>query len=150
MDNIQTNLIAPCGMNCGICGAYLASKNKLKDKGIEIPYCAGCRIRNKQCAFLKKRCDLLLHGKVNFCYECPDFPCENLNHLDKRYRDRFHMSMVNNLRQIKKKGLDNFLSDQNQKWHCPKCAGMVSCHNGLCFHCQTEELKAKKNKYRWE
>src|SRR5674476_369048 len=66
----DTELIAPCGMNCSVCSSYLAHKYDLRSKGVRMPYCTGCRPRDKKCAFLKKRCDLLLKHKVRFCCEC--------------------------------------------------------------------------------
>ena len=51
---IDSKLISSCGMNCAICASYLAQKNDVKSKGIRMPYCVGCRPRNKNCALLKK------------------------------------------------------------------------------------------------
>ncbi|MHB8104356.1 MAG: DUF3795 domain-containing protein, partial [Dehalococcoidales bacterium] len=59
---METILVAPCGMNCGLCSAYLAMKNDLKKLGIQRSYCAGCRPRGKNCAFMKKNCELLGEG----------------------------------------------------------------------------------------
>ena len=102
-------LIAPCGMNCSICSGYLALKNDVKSKGVRMPYCAGCRPRNKQCAFLKKRCEALLNGQVKYCFECNRYPCERLRHIDKRYfLSRFRMSMIENLEYIKEHGMEKF------------------------------------------
>jgi hypothetical protein len=39
---MEENLIAPCGMNCGLCVSYLAMKNDLKKKGFGKSYCSGC------------------------------------------------------------------------------------------------------------
>jgi hypothetical protein len=39
----QIELISPCGMNCSICVSYLAMKNQLKNKGVKMAYCQGCR-----------------------------------------------------------------------------------------------------------
>ena len=96
-------------MNCAICSGFLAYQNDVKSKGIRIPYCTGCRPRDKKCAFLKKRCELLLDGIVKYCYECGSFPCERLEHLDKRYRTNFRMRMIDNLEYIKKNGINQFL-----------------------------------------
>ncbi len=71
---MRENLVAPCGMNCAVCAAYLALKYEVRSKGINMAYCTGCRPRDMQCAFLKKHCEPLLTGKVQYCYECPDFP----------------------------------------------------------------------------
>ena len=82
---MEEKLIAPCGMNCGVCVSYLAMKNDLKKKGFGKSYCSGCIPRGKNCAFMKKQCDLLGKGLVRFCYDCGDFPCRRLKSLDKRY-----------------------------------------------------------------
>lgn len=143
-------LIAPCGMNCGICSGYLAMKNDVKSKGLRMPYCTSCRPRDKQCAFLKKRCQKLLDGSVKYCYECEDFPCRNLKVIDKRYKERYRMSMVENLEYIKENGMEKYLEKDAKKWRCPDCGGVICCHNGICFSCGLEKLKAKKQIYRWE
>ena len=147
---MESELIAPCGMNCAICSGYLAEKHNVKSHGIKMPYCAGCRPRKKMCAWLKKRCDLLMNNKVKYCNECKDFPCRNLKHLDERYRTHFRMSMLENLEYIKKNGTEKFLKEQEKKWKCSKCGGTICCHNGLCFKCDEKKLKSKKKKYRWE
>jgi hypothetical protein len=147
---MNEELIAPCGMNCGICSGYLAARYDVKSKGIKMPYCTGCRPRNKQCAFLKKRCSLLLEGKVQYCYECDDFPCPDLIKLDTRYRTTFRMSMVENLEYIRDNGITQFLEREDEKWRCPECGAVICCHNGICFNCGLSKLKNKKKLYRWE
>jgi len=146
---MEIDLIAPCGMNCGVCSSYLAMKNDLKSKGIMKTYCVGCRPRGKNCAFLKKKCDLLGNGRVQYCYECSDFPCRRLNHLDERYRTNYRMSMIENLEYIQEHGITSFLEREEAKWQCPDCGGTICCHNGICFSCGLEKLKKKKKKYRW-
>jgi len=147
---MNEELIAPCGMNCGICSGYLAYKHDVKSKGIRMPYCLGCRPRDKKCAFLKKRCNLLLSGKVQYCYECSNYPCERLNHIDTRYLNLHRMSMIENLEFIKKKGINQFLEKEEERWKCPNCGGVISCHNGICFDCGLDILKNKRNLYRWD
>jgi hypothetical protein len=147
--NSIPDLIAPCGMNCTICANYLALENEVKNKGIRMPYCTGCRPRNKKCAFLKKHCSNLLNGEVTFCFECPVFPCNRLKTIDKRYKSRYKMSMIENLNFIKEHGMQIFLAEQEKLWKCPNCGKMVCCHNGICFNCELEKLRNKKEKYRW-
>jgi len=143
-------LIAPCGMNCALCAGYLARQHDLKKKGILKTYCAGCRPRGKNCAFMKKACEKLGNGLVRFCFECADFPCRRLKHLDQRYRTFYHMSMIENLELIQKQGMENFLDQQTARWRCPTCGGVICCHNGLCFTCDLDRLLRKKRKYRWD
>jgi len=148
--NFISDLIAPCGMNCALCANYLALKNDLKSKGIKIPYCTGCRQRNKKCAFIKKQCSKLLNAEVAYCFECTSFPCDRLKTLNDRYKERYKMSMIENLSFIKEHGMQNFLEEQAKRWKCPNCGELISCHNGACFNCQIDKLKSKKEKYRWE
>ena len=147
---MNENLIAPCGMNCAICSAYLAYRYDVKSKGIKMPYCAGCRPRDKKCAFLKKRCELLLLGKVDYCYECGDFPCERLEHIDKGYRAKYRMSVIENLEYIKEHGIKRFLGEQEDRWKCPECGAVICCHNGVCFDCGLGKLKNRAKLYRWD
>jgi len=147
---MKEELIAPCGMNCGICSSYLAFKNDIRSRGIKMPYCAGCRPRDKQCAFLKKKCNRLLEGQVEYCYQCDDFPCANLLKVDTKYRANFRMSMVENLEYIRENGVGRFLEREEAKWRCPQCGAVVCCHNGVCFSCGLDLLKNKKKLYQWE
>ena len=142
-------LIAPCGMNCALCVSYLAMKNELNKKGFAKRYCPGCRPRGKNCTFMHSSCEKVGNGLVRFCSKCGDFPCKRLKALDKRYRDKYHMSMIENLCAIKERGMDAFLTDQEDRWRCPDCGGTVCCHNGLCFSCSLDALRLKK-KYCWD
>lgn len=144
------DLVAPCGMNCAICAAFLAKKRAVKKSGIKMAYCAGCRPRGKMCAWLKKRCALIRKDKIRFCSECPDFPCSPLKHLDRRYRTLFRMSMLDNLEYIGTSGIGSFLKKDRMRWSCDECGGVISCHNGICFNCGLEKLKKKRVKHRWD
>jgi len=146
---MEQELVAPCGMNCNICAAYLAFTHDMKRKGFHMMYCMGCRPRNKACAFLKKKCDLLRKGKVQYCYECEDFPCEPLSAIDRRYKANFRMSEIENLRRVRDEGIEAFLESEEDKWRCPECSGVVCCHNGVCFDCGLDKLRKRKRMYRW-
>jgi len=144
---MEEKLVAPCGMNCAICVSYLAMKNDLKNKGFQKKYCEGCLACSNSCS-IKRNCMKLRKGLVRFCFECGEYPCEKLKALDKRYRNKYHMSMLENLEFIRKHGVDKFLEKEEDKWRCPECGGTVCCHNGLCLNCSLETLKQNK-KYRW-
>lgn len=146
---MESTLIAPCGMNCALCSSYLSMKNDLKKQGIMRSYCVGCRPRGKNCAFMKKSCDLLANGLVQYCFECEEFPCRRLKALDKRYRTNYQMSMIENLEYIRDNGMEAFLEKEAKKWRCPECGGVICCHNGICYSCGLEKLKTKKRRYRW-
>ncbi|MEJ2739923.1 MAG: DUF3795 domain-containing protein [Dehalococcoidia bacterium] len=146
---MKEELIAPCGMNCAICSAYLAYEGDIKNKGVKTPYCKGCRPRNKLCSFLKKRCDKLIQNSTTYCFECEEFPCGNLAHIDGRYKQLYRMSMIDNLLLIKDHSIEYLLETEARKWKCPQCGGTISCHNGICYSCGLEELRSRKKPYRW-
>lgn len=145
---MEEQLIAPCGMNCSLCVSYQSRKNDLKNKGFYKKYCSGCLPRGENCNHMKEHCDLLGKGLVRFCYECEAFPCNRLKSLDKRYRSKYHMSMIENLKFIKENGIEMFLEKEAINWHCPECDGVICCHNGLCMNCRLDVLRQNK-KYRW-
>ncbi|MGZ4902493.1 MAG: DUF3795 domain-containing protein [Halobacteriota archaeon] len=149
MDN-NNELIAPCGMDCSVCNRYLARKYDTKNKGVLMAYCIGCRPRDRKCAALKKRCDLLLAHDVGFCYECCRFPCRNLKRLDARYQKHYRTSLIENLNFIRDHSLAAFFERENAKWRCPQCGDMLCCHNGVCFNCSLDRLKMRKLLYRWD
>lgn len=145
---MKPELIAPCGMNCGLCVKYLAARHGIRKKGIA--FCGGCRPDNKSCAYLKKRCGKLSGNQVRFCFECGKFPCGRLQHLDRRYRTFFHTGLVENLLFLRDKGMAGFLAAQHKKWKCPACGDALCCHNGVCFGCGVGRLKRRKQWLRWK
>lgn len=145
---MEDKLIAPCGMNCGTCIYYLSMKNELNKKGFRKTYCPGCLPRGKNCTYMKKNCELLGEGLIRFCTECKDYPCKRLKALDKRYRMKYHMSMIDNLEFRKEYGMERLLEREEAKWLCPECGEVICCHNGLCLSCSLDTLREKKT-YRW-
>ena len=63
-------LVAPCGMDCGVCSHYLAYDGKMPGRTGHVIHCAGCRPRGKECGFLKGSCQRLAREEVEFCFQC--------------------------------------------------------------------------------
>ena len=106
-------------MNCNLCRAYLRSERK----------CPGCRSREKRCGI--KNCPTFRENKFKYCYLCKQFPCSRIKRLDKRYRTRYGMSMVENLEFIKKNGIKKFLSHEKKRWVTPE--GIICVHDGKVY-----------------
>ena len=85
-------------------------------------------------------------GDVNYCYECPEYPCNNLKELDKAYSDSYNTSFIENLNFLKENGEEALMAREAEKWKCPECGGVISCHDGICYSCGVEKLKRKKKK----
>ena len=122
--------IAPCGMNCALCYAFQRGMNP----------CPGCNGPNagkpKSCVrCVIKNCTELKRSKGTFCFECRAFPCKRLQQLDKRYRTKYGMSMIDNLRSIEKNGIQKFVQQEQRRWKCSRCDSLLSVHRSACLSC---------------
>lgn len=129
---MDASLIAPCGMNCRLCLAYIRKNKRCKgcnnDDEMKSVYCIKCIIKN---------CDVILNNKSKLCYECEKFPCRRLKQLDSRYRLKYKMSMFENLEYIRDYGMDKFLTKEDYKWTCKACGGVICVHRGFCLDCKS-------------
>lgn len=131
---IPTKLIAPCGMNCRLCWGYIREKNSCpgclsneSQESQKSKYRTSCIIRN---------CERLAKGKAKYCSDsCGSFPCAGLRQLDKRYRSKYGMSMIENLNIIHEAGIRQFIRNEKLKWICPECGEMLCVHKPTCLSC---------------
>ncbi len=126
----RLKLIAPCGLNCGVCRAHLRVNKP----------CPGCRGddtgKPKTCVQCKiKTCERLARGTARYCFGCDIFPCATLARLDKRYRTRYGTSAMDNLLSIQKIGVRKFVESETRKWTCPECGGTLCMHEPQCPAC---------------
>ena len=132
--NFSPELIAPCGINCALCRAYIAYTHSIPRVRGKITYCTGCLSRAKNC-YVKRGCKKLSKHQIQSCSECDTMPCEKLAHLDKRYRERYGISMIENLKLITAKGNAEFLKSQAKEYTCSKCGDVVCVHDSKCLVC---------------
>jgi hypothetical protein len=128
--SFNSTLIAPCGMNCGICSGHLREKKRCpgcngSDAG-KPQHCVVCRI---------KYCEEAEGRAQQFCFECARFPCARLRQLDKRYRANYGMSMLENLESIHELGAEEFVAREQARWTCPACGGVICVHKKNCLYC---------------
>jgi hypothetical protein len=126
----DSTLIAPCGMNCGTCIAYLRDKNK----------CPGCRTYSADKAISIQRCIIpkcvnLEKTTSKFCFDCEKYPCKRIKQLDKRYSAKYKTSFIENLTIIKEKGIENFLVFESKRRTCKNCRSVLSVHRDNCLVC---------------
>jgi len=129
--SIPRSAIAPCGMNCRLCRAYIKERNA----------CSGCRGddagKSKTRAECRiKKCEKMANACAKYCYACDVFPCSRLTLLDKRYRSGYGMSMIDNLKRLKEVGLIRFIESERERWTCPECGRIICVHNPQCLSCQ--------------
>ena len=127
-------MIAPCGMNCGICIGHLREKRPCggcfrMDDPNKPAQCRSCNIAN---------CEFLARTDSGFCYDCEKYPCSRLQRLDKRYRTNYGMSMVENLNFVQENGMEAFLVNEETRWKCKVCGSGLCVHRDFCLNCMAE------------
>jgi len=129
-ESINITMIAPCGMNCSLCSGHQREKKRC-------PGCNGDDARKpQQCVVCRiKHCSETEVGEQKFCFQCARFPCVRLRQLDKRYRTKYGMSMIENLKSIQELGLDEFVTREKDRWKCPQCGGVICVHRKDCISC---------------
>ncbi|WP_410510436.1 hypothetical protein RSJ42_07660 [Methanosarcina hadiensis] len=45
------------------------------------------------------------------------------------------MSMIENLENIKRLGMEEFLRNEKIRWTCTECGGTICVHKGYCYYC---------------
>jgi hypothetical protein len=130
---IDATMIAPCGMNCGICSGFLRETREMNvcpgcngDDACKPVACVTCRI---------KTCVELERSGEAFCFACTKYPCTRMKQLDKRYRTKYGMSMLENLANIRELRLDEFVARERVRWTCPGCGGVICVHRQECVYC---------------
>ncbi len=122
----KRTLISPCGLYCGDCRRYRARTDKTLLKKIaekydipveEVFVCAGCRpMRGRvKIAGGEPVCDTYAcatdNKKVEFCYQCEDFPCLKLAPCADRAQETPHNTKVYNLLCLQKLGVNAWLEN---------------------------------------
>jgi len=118
--NEREILIAPCGLDCGICELYTCRNDRqllenLVSTGIpesSLP-CKGCKPLAGKCPLLGDVCatySCSSNKGHSFCSECSDFPCMKLAPSSDRANILPHNTKVFNLCTIKRDGIDAFIA----------------------------------------
>jgi hypothetical protein len=128
---IPATMLAPCGITCAVCYAHLRKKKP----------CLGCRGQDtskpEHCRKCKIKSCVTSQG-IDFCFECPTFPCAIIKRLDKSYRQRYQVSLIENGVCAKTVGVEQHLLEEKAKWTCGQCGGVISLHDHACSECGKE------------
>ena len=156
---VNPDLIAPCGLYCGVCAIYIAGRdNNLKFKerlvnlykgnvsgkgtlpnsknlSTEDIQCRGCL--SDQLFMHCRQCDIRKCTKdkgYTGCHQCDEFPC--------RYIDEFPMTVGKKviLRAIpywREVGTEKWVKDEEARYVCPACGQKVFRGAAKCNRCKT-------------
>ncbi len=127
------NLVAPCGLYCGECTAFLNRK------------CGGCRANKGLSKKYRKYCqiyDCLHNKKLKICLECREFPCKFFDFFraEKLEESSWFLDVWGNMKQIKEVGLTNFLKKKTnwlrKREECAKRRGIKYCDECTQWPCE--------------
>lgn len=126
--SIKSTLIAPCGLNCALCYAYVREKNP----------CPGCFGSDEKKPDSCLRCYIKncgKRGKHKYCFGCNEFPCIYMKRLNKRYTTKYGANPIHNLIYIHEDGIRKFIRQEKEKWACKKCGEIICMHRETCDYC---------------
>ena len=144
MENV--NLIAPCGVYCGVCPQMIAYKNndeRLKQKlamnfGLqpEDIACEGCR-SDKPFVFCAactiKSC---VNDKgIESCAECGEFPCDTIENFPVK---QFIKKVKWDVEERRRLGKDEWIARTIEMNSCPSCGTLNHWVAKKCIACKEE------------
>lgn len=125
---IEKIMFAPCGMDCMSCYVHLKKRKP----------CSGCLGNDLDKPERCKVCQIKTCTQAKgftYCFSCETFPCQRIKSLEKSYLKRYQTSLIENSKNVKEKGFDQFFLNEKTKWTCSECNGIVSVHDRVCSDC---------------
>ena len=146
-------LVASCGLYCGACPMYLATQENddgrlasiLKQYGpglSKMPkedwQCDGCLGGGRLATFCRKcaiRDSAMTRTKTRRCSECAELACSRITDFNNDGM-LHHAEVLENLRQLRTMGIENWTKHEEDRWRCSKCRTMLSWYDPECPKCK--------------
>ncbi len=143
---INKDLLAPCGLYCGVCGILIADRDgneKFKERLCTVYgtrpedlHCKGCLSDDvfgfcKVCAI--KSC---VQAKgIEGCHQCDDFPCEHIRKFPMPVGKRVMLRAIPEWREM---GTEAWVKAEEKRYHCPSCGYPLFRGAKRCRQCKEE------------
>lgn len=150
---VNQAFLAPCGLYCGVCGVYYATRDdneKFLEKllgvyqemipGLEALTtedlkCDGCL--SKRVSYFCRVCaikDCTRKKRIAGCHECDDFPCDHIDGFPVPVGKRVILRAVPYRREH---GTEKWVADEEARYHCPRCHHLLFRGAKRCNQCKT-------------
>ena len=145
---MDKNLLAPCGLYCGVCSIYIADRDdnpKFKRalmgiyssiaKSEDDIKCSGCMSDGdlfeycKSCAIR----DCIKEKGFEGCYQCDDFPCKHVKRFPIPVGKKVIMRAIPAWRQL---GTEKWIEAEMERYHCPNCGNPLFRGAKRCNKCK--------------
>lgn len=141
----NTNLVSACGLYCGSCGIYLATREDDNEKILqyavvlnqtfEETLCDGCGAerKSKHCSEMCTFIDCKQKKGVRFCTECNEFPCQELK--DFRSKMPHRAEIIDSQYRMQEIDIENWLTEMKDYFSCQQCKTVNSAYHLACRKC---------------
>jgi hypothetical protein len=150
---INSEHIAPCGLYCGVCGVYYATRDnnqKFLDRLLDMYkanmpgldrlttddlLCDGCFAdrRSVFCQICSIR-DCIQQKKYEGCHQCEDFPCRFIEEFPIPVGKKVIMRAIPHWR---RHGTEKYIQDEEARYLCPECGHKLFRGTKKCNQCKT-------------
>jgi hypothetical protein len=148
MVEVKKELLAPCGLWCGVCSIYVAHRDnntKFKEKllpvyrgfakDVDDIACTGCLSDGtvfpvcRVCA-IKKCCE---EKNIEGCYQCEEFPCKFIDNFPIPVGKKVIHRAIPFWREH---GTERFVEGEKKRYHCPECGNPLFRGAKRCNKCK--------------
>ena len=99
----KDGLFSLCGLNCGLCGYRLKGN------------CKGC-FKDSSCAAVCQMAPCSVrHGNLQYCFECPEYPCKHYDGFDSYDTLVLHRNQRKDMQRAKEIGIEAYRAEQQKK-----------------------------------
>ncbi|MHA1263606.1 MAG: DUF3795 domain-containing protein [Candidatus Helarchaeota archaeon] len=140
------NLLAPCGLYCGVCAIYQADKQnnqRLKAKLAkaywckpEQIHCDGCLSSTDNKYFYCKVCkirDCVQSKAIPGCHKCEEWPCTKIQQYPYELA-KTHMLQSIPARKVRSDA--EWVAWEEKRWTCDNCGTIAFRGAKRCPHCK--------------
>jgi len=141
---MNSELLAPCGLYCGVCGVYVATRDdnqKLKGKlakayGVELDQvaCRGCL--SGEIFVYCRTCGIracVMEKGYDGCHECHEFPCKLIDDFPIPVGKRV---ILRSVPERKRLGTEKWVKEEEKRYICPHCGGRLFRGARRCANCK--------------
>ncbi|MDD5397766.1 MAG: DUF3795 domain-containing protein [Dehalococcoidia bacterium] len=141
---VNKELVAPCGLYCGVCGIHIATRDnneKFKEKlapvyGVkpEDILCDGCLSQRvfSYCRIcpIKSCC---IEKEIEGCHQCNEFPCRFIDDFPVPVGKNVILRCVPRWRVI---GTEKWIQEEQKRYNCPHCGAATFRGAKRCRNCK--------------
>jgi hypothetical protein len=152
--DIDPGFLAPCGLYCGVCGVYYATRDdndKFLDKLLKM-YQSNVPGQLDEVTIEDLRCDGCMSDRVSVfcrscaiksctrergyvgCHECDDFPCSHIETFPMPVGKKVITRAIPYWREH---GTEKWVTDEESRYRCPECDHQLFRGAKRCNKCKT-------------